>query len=48
MVEKKVTPTSVWLTKEVQQQLDEYCTKHASNRSEVVRRAIEQYLKEDS
>lgn len=47
MENNKKTATSIWLTKEVQDKLDAYCAKYAANRSEVVRRAIEQFLKEN-
>lgn len=48
MEKNKKTATSIWLTREVQDKLDAYCMKHAANRSEVIRRAIEQYLKENA
>lgn len=42
------SPTSIWITEELAQKLDDYCMKHAANRSEIIRRAIEQYLKENA
>jgi metal-responsive CopG/Arc/MetJ family transcriptional regulator len=44
----KRTATSIWITEELNEKLSAYCAKHAANRSEIIRRAIEKYLKENA